>query len=555
MITTFKPLAQRRRQATKVMLDVGALDAPGQSKWSTFIKFSAKTLEIEVSIGSFSGMPPDDRLDFAYVIDSGALSRKLLLNFSLIYIQPRSAPAQIDTYFYWKSLELFGRASSWHPVAHSVTLISSVFRGDEFLSGFLDNCMALQDYENCEHFLIRAGSPGNEHARLVEHVRQCPSAVYLNLAEDPGLYEVWNLGSRLATSRYLSNANIDDRRAPDHVRHLKKALDVDPDVTVASTALRVSKQRNLEWKNSGTCHVWFGDVGDVSVGVEGLFEQRDEGLVSRNFLHCMPLWRRNMHARAGGFDEKNYGPSADWAFWVHAGFHGAKFHLSAKPLGLYLRDEESYWRRAATNHQNDQRIVEEFAAWASLGIEPVRRHRSISRELSDAISLLSKGAVYEGLGRFLDVALQSARLGETEHALLHRVAMQFLGCNDLLRLLSRFQNTLESGELFDRALFNAWTDLVCSLDSPSARVRHTLEFACVDLIECTGDFRGLLLRAFWAHKQGNLAFEQILRQHLHETDSNMFWNTFFGAVGGGLSSDDCGIARARHTGSIDEIPS
>ena len=341
MTTALKPLSQRRNRATRVMLDVTALDASAQTEWSTFIEFAARSLGVQVSIGSFVGMPPVDRSDFAYVTDSGALSRKLLLNVPLIYIQPRSAPTKVDAYFYWKSLEQVGRTSSWQPVAHSVTLISSVFRGDAFLPGFLDNCMALHEYEDCEHFLIRPGSPGNEHERLVEHVRQCTSAVYLNLAEDPRLYEVWNLGSRLATSRYISNANIDDRRAPEHVTHLKKVLDVNSDVAVASTALRISKKRDLTWKDSGACEVWFGNVGDLRVGVDGLFEQRAEGMVSRNFPHCMPLWRRNMHARTGGFDEKKYGPSADWAFWIHAGMQGALFHLSAKPFGLYLRDEES----------------------------------------------------------------------------------------------------------------------------------------------------------------------------------------------------------------------
>ncbi len=536
MNVALKSVAQYRHKATRVLLDVVTLGPSGQAEWSAFIEFAARTLGIEVSIGNFAGMPPDDRSDFAYVADSALLSRKLLLSFPLIYIQPRSAPTTVDAYFYWKSLEQVSRTSDWQPVAHSVTLISSVFRGDEFLPGFLDNCLTLHDYDDCEHFLIRAGSPGNEHERLVEHVRQCPSSVYLNLAEDPRLYEVWNLGSKLATSHYISNANIDDRRAPEHVMHLKQVLDANRDVTVASTALRISKKRNLTWKDSGACEVWFGNVGDLRTGVEGLFEERAEGLVSRNFPHCMPLWRRSMHARTGGFDEKKYGPSADWAFWVHAGFQGAMFHLSAKPLGLYLRDEESYWRRASTNRQNDQRIVEEFTAWASLRKEPARHHRSISREISDAISLLSAGVVYEGLGRLLDVALQNDRLGATEHALLSRVAMHFFGCKDFSSLHSRFRNALELGQLFDVALFNAWSDLVYCFDSESARVLRTLELACVDLSECAGDIRGLLLCALLAHRQGNLAFEQILRQHLHETDSTMFWDTLFGPVGSGPST-------------------
>src|SRR5690606_31125299 len=191
-------------------------------------------------------------------------------------------------YLYWKSFEQSDRVHSWRPAARTITLISSVFRGDDFLPGFLDNCGGLHGYGECEHFLIRAGSPGSEHDRLVEHVRRYPAAVYLNLANDPGLYEVWNLGARLARGRYLSNANIDDRRAPEHLACLQTILDSKPDIDVASTALRVTKQRNTRWQDSDSCAVWFADGGDMRVAVDGLFKATPSGLGSRNLPNCMP---------------------------------------------------------------------------------------------------------------------------------------------------------------------------------------------------------------------------------------------------------------------------
>lgn len=528
MTADLKSFSQHRNQAVRVLLDTMALDVLAQVEWSTFIDFSTRTLGIEASISSFTGMPPDDCSDFVYVTDSRALSRKIWLSAPIIYIQPSSAPTKLDSYFYWKSLEL-DLKSSWQSVTHSVTLISSVFRSDEFLPGFLDNCIALHDYDDCEHFLIRPGSPGNEHERLVKHVRQYPSAVYINLAKDPMLYEVWNLGSRLATSRYISNANIDDRRAPDQLRHLRKVLNANPDVTVASTALRISKKRNLTWEASGACEVWFGNAGDMRTGIEGLFEQRDGRLVSRNFPHCMPLWRRSLHTFTERFNEKKYGPSADWAFWVHAGMKGALFHLSAKPLGLYLRDEESYWRRASTNHQNDERIVEEFTVWKSLDkknpLYSVPTSRPISIKISDAIELLSGGAVHEGLGRLLNVAEQSDQLGATELELLNRTTEQFFGDKDYTSLQLRFQNSLKAGQLFENALFNVWIYLGSSHNPKSTKVLRTMDLGCVDLNECTGDSRGVLLRALLAHKQGNIGYERLLRKHLLDTDHEMFYET------------------------------
>src|SRR5690606_15870882 len=206
---------------------------------------------------------------------------------------------------------------------------------------------------------------------------------------DPGLYEVWNLGARLARGRYLSNANIDDRRAPEHLTRLQAILDSHPEIDVASTALRVTKERNTSWQDSESCHVGFGDGGDLRVTVDGLFKATSSGLRSRNLPNCMPLWRRSLHARLGWFDEKRYGPSADWAFWVRAGMQGSSFYLSAELLGLYLRDEESYWHRDPANREADRRIVAEYTAWLDAGnAQQAARpslHRTLSREIGDAL--------------------------------------------------------------------------------------------------------------------------------------------------------------------------
>jgi len=523
-IAPLKSLARRRHHGMKVLLDSTALDASAREEWQALIELALQALGLDASIGSFSGAPPDDRADFVYVADSAALSRKLLLNVPLVYIQPRSAPTRIDAYLHWKLLEQSGRTSSWQPVVHSVTLISSIFRGDEFLPGFLENCSRLQGYEDCEHFLIRAGSPGGEHGRLVEHVRQRPSAVYLNLAEDPGLYEVWNLGSRLATGRYLSNANIDDRRAPEHVAKLKAVLDGDPDVDVASTSLRVTKQRNLAWDDSEGCQILFSFTDDQQVTGEALMTR-----AYHNIPHCMPMWRRSLHSRVGSFDEKRYGATADKAFWLRAGSQGSIFHLSAQPLGLYLWDIESYFHQDSSNRQADQRIVAEYSAMLGSATKPrcrrcqVPLNRPLSHEIGDAIDLLKAGAVLEGMGRLLNLALLDHRLGAAGYALLHRVVDRFFGCKDFPNLLSRYRDAQGPGFLANIALFNVWVDLVHTLGAETSKSRRTLELACIDLSECFGEFRGLLLIALLSRKRGNLGFEQAILRQLHETDSAMFW--------------------------------
>jgi hypothetical protein len=344
--------------ATEVLLDLSALTTDAQQAWLDFVAFACQAVGVTANIGRFIGAPRDARTDFAYLTGSAALSRKLLLNVAQIYIQPRAAPMRVDGYFFYKWLAsgaIKSTGLSFQPASQMVTLISSVFQGDKYLDGFLRNAAMLQGYADCEHFLIRAASPGDEHARLVQHVSEHPGAVYLNLAEDPGLYQVWNLGVRLSTARYLSIANLDDRRAPEHLAYLRGVLNSIPAVDLASTALRISTRKNLDWADSSDCPVWFADVGDQVYAANGLFKHGPDGLTSRNLPHCMPMWRRRLHARVGDFDEKRYGPSADWAFWLLAGRSGvavpfqqfaARFVFARRGFVLAQGSGEPSFRRA-----------------------------------------------------------------------------------------------------------------------------------------------------------------------------------------------------------------
>lgn len=528
MESSLPAFSRRAGQELEVFLDGSALDASGHDAWLALIEHAADSLGISVAVTGVSSLPPDDGCDFSYISDSAALSRKLLLSAPRIHVQPVARPQKIDSLLYWKLPAHAEGADSWEPVDRPVTLISSVFRGDGFLPGFLENCAALQEYDACQHLLIRAGSPGMEQQRLIEHVRQWPAAVYINLARDPGLYEVWNLGARLATGRYLSNANIDDRRAPAQLEYLRKLLDATPGVDAASTALRVSEQRNLGWEASASCRVMFGGLQRGQSGVDALFKATPAGLASQNFLHCMPLWRRSLHAWVGCFDEKRYGPSADWAFWVHAGMRGCRFAFSAEPLGLYLQDEESYWRRNPARGQADRRIVSEYLEWkqavATRDAAPL--HASSSHLIAAAIDMFRAGAALEGLCRLLVFASRAERLTELERTLVDRVALRYLGCAGFLDLLSQVH-------IVDAPDPTSWladsigilAGLIHALGASAAPVARGLELACVDLDECSGGPHGLLLLALLAHQRGDGNLEQRLLWHAHAADPVAFWKS------------------------------
>jgi glycosyltransferase involved in cell wall biosynthesis len=319
--------------------------------------------------------------DRAAISDSCVLSKAMLDQFSCIRIQVKQPPVRINTSLFDSVQRLLSSESlltetyeqlgeqaygvsmltslvEWRPIC---TLVTSMFRGDEYLEGFLENSASLEQYETIEHLIARPNSPGREHCRLQDHIHDHDGAVYIWLCEDPGLYGVWNLLGRLGTSEYLSNFNIDDRRAPGHVTRLVSVLDQDPDVDVCSAALRVSTTKNLCWEESDDCEVWYASDSSRKYESRDLVIGRDGQVASCNMPHCMPVWRKSLHISNGEFDEARFGPSSDWEFWLRGGKHGFGFCLLGEPLGVYLKTDDSYWRRTDTTNAFDRAIVETYS--------------------------------------------------------------------------------------------------------------------------------------------------------------------------------------------------
>jgi len=519
----------------KIYIDFCFLQDTEQQAWLTLLKSALASLGLNPSIESFSGLPPEDGSNFAFITDSAALSRKLLLNIPHIFLQPVRRPVKVDAFFHWWPL---ADLNQYPPAYPNVTLISSVFRGDVFLGGFLSNMASLDGYADCQHLLIRAGSPGDEHQQLIQHVRRYPCAVYINLSRDPGLYAVWNLGLQLSTGQYVSNANLDDRRASTQLIYLQSVLEQNPKVTVASTPLRVSELKNLSWEDSGKCPVMFANEREQVVGPEQLFRQTPQGLASRNVPHCMPLWRRSVHFFAGEFDERRYGPSADWAFWLKAGYRGARFYIGGEALGLYLRDADSYWRRNSLAGEIDTGIVAEFSDWyGAVGLRP------LGLELTRAISLLQAGSVLEGLGRLLMamanpfprntfvqrctdpvITVQEHRLFESECVLLDLVCQKFFDYPEGTAWAKRFGTTVALGGPMESAFFNALVDLLHLVgNATDVAVKRRLALACVDWMTCFADAKGAIALAFLAGRCGFAESEQKILQRQHSVDAADFW--------------------------------
>ena len=206
-----------------------------------------------------------------------------------------------------------------------VSLITSVYNGDEYIRPFLEDITRQTIFkEKCELILINANSPGNEEEVILEYKEKYPdNIVYHRLEEDPGIYAVWNIGAEMSSGEFLTNANLDDRKAPWSLEVHAKALYSDPTVDLVYADMAITDQPNETWESNTAAEKRYNFP-----------EFSFDNLKMVNMPHASPMWRRSLHSEYGFFDDK-LRSAGDWELWLRAASQGSKFKKIHDILGLY----------------------------------------------------------------------------------------------------------------------------------------------------------------------------------------------------------------------------
>ena len=172
--------------------------------------------------------------------------------------------------------------------------------------------------------MINPNSPGNEEEVIKEYLEKFPNnIVYKKLENDPGIYACWNIAAKMATGEFLTNANLDDRKAPDALELLAKELVAGKEVEVVYADNLITNKPNETWENNTSNSLYPSENFSV------------EAMLRGNPPHCMPMWRKSLHDKMGYFEEK-YRSASDWEFWLRCAMTDIKMRKVNKPLGLYF---------------------------------------------------------------------------------------------------------------------------------------------------------------------------------------------------------------------------
>lgn len=283
-----------------------------------------------------------------------------------------------------------------------ITIITSMFNADVYIDKFLENIMEISGYETlCEHHIYNIVGSHDDNERVNTKLKDFAN-IYenfkvINVPSDPGLYELWNMSARRATTEYLMTFNIDDRCSSNYIQdgfnylmkhdgdlvcstvkvtktknasednyetfwydtkpiyyddrfpamtQLKKANVVnmkDHWVELDSNSIYKAKSHQIKSDHKKMVNVYYHRISIedmfVDTGCNGKY-------ISNNIPHCMPIWRKDLH-KYGYFDEKKYSVCADFEFWLRVlkKKPDCKFLLLNRPNILYLEDPGSYGRK------------------------------------------------------------------------------------------------------------------------------------------------------------------------------------------------------------------
>lgn len=206
-----------------------------------------------------------------------------------------------------------------------VSIITSLFKGDDFIESFMREIVQQTIFDQCELIIINANSPGNEEETILPYLERYLNIRYIKLEQDPGIYGVWNMAIEMAHGEYIVNANVDDGFTYEALEKKVKTLDENPDIDVVYS--------DFYWVKSPVSS--FYTIKDATVCHKMDFSLR--ALAMESLPNCHPMWRKSMHEKYGYFDA-TYFSTGDYEMWIRAALQGSKFKRIPEILGFFYHD-------------------------------------------------------------------------------------------------------------------------------------------------------------------------------------------------------------------------
>jgi hypothetical protein len=198
------------------------------------------------------------------------------------------------------------------------------------------------------HFILVAGSR-DEVEWLTELVADSHHKLHL-VDRRIGIYAAWNIGIESGTGDYITNLNTDDLRLPHSICCQAASLQqASAEGSFGNFILSKDILADLYSKSTK----WL-------VSNLGKFDIRKLVIGSQNFMHCAPMWKRELHTANGLFNEE-LRSSGDTEFWLRCMASGASFVSYSPETVVYFHNPEGLSTSVGSvGHKEWTRIRDSF---------------------------------------------------------------------------------------------------------------------------------------------------------------------------------------------------
>ena len=243
-----------------------------------------------------------------------------------------------------------------------ITIITSVYKADQLIDNYLKHITILHGFELCRLLLYNIidshKNSKNIEKKIEEYILKYNNIEHIKIEEDPGLYEIWNMGVRESDTEFITNANLDDFRHPDYL--IKALYYMDENIVdLYSSNYYTTNQLPTKWNNVHMLTIDKTTNNKIKSKYPTINKQyiykyndmfqlnKDYTYIKKCYPHCAPVWRRALHMIDREikilFDEDQYGACADYEFWIRSSkYHNSKFLLDYTPMILYYEGTNNH---------------------------------------------------------------------------------------------------------------------------------------------------------------------------------------------------------------------
>lgn len=170
--------------------------------------------------------------------------------------------------------------TEFHPL---VSAIVSTYNSEKFIRGKIEDLLNQSIISKLEIIIVNSGSTQNEDSIVKEYMQSYSNIKYIRTEKRETVYKAWNRGIRIATGKYITNANTDDRLKNDAYQILANELESNSDVALVHADMYLSNVANLT----------FDDIKNGKVEILPSFDYLVQ--LDRCLVFSQPMWRASLH--------------------------------------------------------------------------------------------------------------------------------------------------------------------------------------------------------------------------------------------------------------------